>query len=314
MKAMRKDMAKVIVERERLGGKCSRKGSPARSLEDLPKKESMKRPYKDTKSLNENLSPLKRFLNASVGRPWDKVYSEISKNLKVTSAVQQHVRDHIPDFVEKNCQIESNGLVTAIGRYYGKPTELRHGQLYVCPKTRFLKAYKKKKKKKKNLNQRSDFERALERLSRQDTKLVVEGEKVFKLFFDPHLMTYSIKQRATKAHAEQDFSRNFTFDSHAIKAFFAQYKEGLPKSEYFSEYQRLIALAETKAEEKRKKEIERLVGQSVLVSVDNGKSFHEGVINRVETYGTYFKTYFVSCGSKNIRISIPHDSKCLKFK
>ena len=49
--------------------------------------------------LNENLAPLRRFLERQVGRPWGKVYAEIAERLKPTSTVQQHVRDHLADFV-----------------------------------------------------------------------------------------------------------------------------------------------------------------------------------------------------------------------
>ncbi|MBI1212670.1 MAG: hypothetical protein GC190_14490 [Alphaproteobacteria bacterium] len=52
-----------------------------------------------SKYLNENLAPLRRYLERQVGRPWDDVWSEICENLKPSSTVQQHVRDHIPDFV-----------------------------------------------------------------------------------------------------------------------------------------------------------------------------------------------------------------------
>ncbi len=71
-------------------------GEPLRALRGG--REPMRGPAK-TKWLNENLAPLKRFLGKQVGRPWDKVYSEIAENLKPTSTVQQHVRDHIEDFV-----------------------------------------------------------------------------------------------------------------------------------------------------------------------------------------------------------------------
>src|SRR5262249_20977740 len=53
----------------------------------------------DRKELNENLQPLRRYLERQVGRPWRKVYAEIAKNLQVDSTVQQHVRDHLRDFV-----------------------------------------------------------------------------------------------------------------------------------------------------------------------------------------------------------------------
>src|SRR5713226_10677218 len=98
---MREDMSRVIVERPRLGGGRTRKGR-TRPLEDLPKQEGMQRPHMrsgDWKMLNENLAPLRRYLERQVGRPWDKVYSEIARHLRVDNAVQQHVRDHLSDFV-----------------------------------------------------------------------------------------------------------------------------------------------------------------------------------------------------------------------
>jgi hypothetical protein len=98
---MREDMSRVIVEPPRLGGGRTRKGR-TRPLEDLPKQEGMQRPHMrsgDWKMLNENLAPLRRFLERQVGRPWNKVYSEIARHLRVDNAVQQHVRDHLADFV-----------------------------------------------------------------------------------------------------------------------------------------------------------------------------------------------------------------------
>ena len=50
--------------------------------------------------LNENLAPLQRYLARQVGRPWNKIYAEIAEHLKPTSTVQQHVRDHLKDFVQ----------------------------------------------------------------------------------------------------------------------------------------------------------------------------------------------------------------------
>ncbi len=98
---MREDMAKVIVERPRIPAFKVRKGRD-RSIEDLPFREGMRRGHAlhgDRKELNENLAPLRRFLESQVGRPWNKVYAEISAHLRVDSAVQKHVRDHLRDFV-----------------------------------------------------------------------------------------------------------------------------------------------------------------------------------------------------------------------
>ena len=106
---MRKDMSKVIVERPRLGRSraglkpgrtrvvTDDEGEPLRAARGgrAPKADKLQK----TKSLNENLNPLKRYLASQVGRPWRKVFSEISEHLKPTSTVQQHVRDHLGDFV-----------------------------------------------------------------------------------------------------------------------------------------------------------------------------------------------------------------------
>ena len=98
---MRDDMARVIVERPRIPAFNSRKGR-RRALEDFPTHEGLRRAQSlrgDRKELNENLAPFRRYLERQVGRPWDKVYAEIATRLRVDNTVQQHVRDHLRDFV-----------------------------------------------------------------------------------------------------------------------------------------------------------------------------------------------------------------------
>ena len=76
---MRDDMAQVIVERPRLRGGSTRKGRTT-DWDAMPSREGMRRPHVlrgDPKSLNENLSPLRRYLERQVGRPWDKVYPKL---------------------------------------------------------------------------------------------------------------------------------------------------------------------------------------------------------------------------------------------
>ena len=119
---MREDMSRVIVERPRFRP-TPRKGRPL-PLDDLPCHQGMRRPYVlagNPKELTENLAPLRRYLERQVGRPWDKVYSEIARHLRIDSAVQQHVRDHLGDFV-------------AFGA-----AERRFRRLYVDPRTGILK-------------------------------------------------------------------------------------------------------------------------------------------------------------------------------
>ena len=111
---MRSDMAKVIVERPRVGGKGHKKGRPARELDENALHEGMRAPYVrhyNAKELNENLAPLLRFLNSRVGQLWDNVYSEICENIRVTNAVQDHIRVHVKQFVETATSVDKEGVI-----------------------------------------------------------------------------------------------------------------------------------------------------------------------------------------------------------
>jgi hypothetical protein len=98
-------MSKVIVERPRLGGgqrwkKKRGRSARAEAGEESPGHEGMKsRLVADRRSLNENLALLRRWLLAAVGRPWDKVFADISGGLDVRSALHKHLRDHLRDYV-----------------------------------------------------------------------------------------------------------------------------------------------------------------------------------------------------------------------
>lgn len=142
---MRSDMAKVIVERPRvrlpkLDGSWYPRGSLEnvfqRDFELAPKREGMGRGYRE-KRLNENLQPLVRFLRSNVGRPWDKVRSEIAAHVRCISAVQKHVLDHLADFVEEHPML--------VGRVAYQRRRLvpivsvgTHFRFWVCPRTGLL--------------------------------------------------------------------------------------------------------------------------------------------------------------------------------
>ena len=57
------------------------------------------RSHLHTKFFNEHLSPLRRFLDSNVGRPWDKVYSEICRHVDRGNVVQKHILTHLFDYV-----------------------------------------------------------------------------------------------------------------------------------------------------------------------------------------------------------------------
>jgi hypothetical protein len=145
---MRADMAKVIVERPRFGSRDSHKGKgylrrqQRCPREDLPRREGIKVRSGGTKSLNEHLGPLRRFLNSCVGRPWDQVFAEICERISRNSAVQDHVRDHVPDYVALHVVLRAGVPCQGEGPAYGQPLEqisYRYRTLYVCPATGLLK-------------------------------------------------------------------------------------------------------------------------------------------------------------------------------
>lgn len=146
---MRKDMSKVIVERPRLGRAWAKVRPPGRSaaLEDedgeplravKPARTPKRTKTQKTKGLNENLAPLRRYLGKQVGRPWNKVFSEISEHLKPTSTVQQHVRDHIDDFVAVQTRMRA-GKVVVTGKWGGeRPLDQDYRRYFVHPRTGLL--------------------------------------------------------------------------------------------------------------------------------------------------------------------------------
>lgn len=147
---MRSDMFEIIIERPRRNGhwvhepKGRLKEFESVNIEHSPRLEPMSR-GRGSKSLNENLAPLLRFLERSVGKPWNKVHSEIAEHLSMNSAVQKHVLDHVKDFVELNpVMIDGkphNPVASGPKRnhYRALYCYRTRGGYYVCPKTGFLK-------------------------------------------------------------------------------------------------------------------------------------------------------------------------------
>jgi len=134
-------MSKVIVETPRLGGRPRKHPRPGggskkhRALVadlEAPLQQGMRRAHKDRKGFNEHLSPLRRFLESRVGKYWPKVYSEICENLRPSSTVQQHVRDHLEDFVAVRTSIR-DGVIWVHSRR--RVHRLHEGweRLYVHP-------------------------------------------------------------------------------------------------------------------------------------------------------------------------------------
>jgi hypothetical protein len=137
---MRPDISRVIVERPRRGGR-NRRGR-ALPLEDLPQREGMRRGHRiagESKELNENLAPLRRYLERQVGRPWNKVYAEIAAHLCADNTVQQHVRDHLGDFVAVKPRRRAGSYFIYPGEGKERFCRLWYQPLYVDEKDVILK-------------------------------------------------------------------------------------------------------------------------------------------------------------------------------
>jgi hypothetical protein len=149
---MRADMAKVIVERPRIKGwgAWSKPKGYRRRLRRFgddgpPAREGIKACWQGgTKILNEHLGPLRRYLDKQVGRPWDKVFSEICAHIDRSNPVQDHVRDHVAEFVTTHVLLIDGVPCNGEGDWnHGKPLhQLRSRPWYVCPRTGLLRRVK----------------------------------------------------------------------------------------------------------------------------------------------------------------------------
>lgn len=133
---MRADMSKVIVERPRR--RCKSGDGAARRLRndiDGPAWLPTRLGY-GGRGLNENLAPLRRYLRAQVGRPWSKVFSEISANIDRRNTVQQHIYQHIDGFIAIQVAIR-NGELVDLRRNWPSPIngDGLNQELYVDPRT-----------------------------------------------------------------------------------------------------------------------------------------------------------------------------------
>jgi len=99
---MREDMAKVIVERPRIGSwvrSINRGAWRQIDWDEQPSGIGKLRQWRNRKVLNENLRSLFRFLNSNVGQPWNDIYSEIRERINMNSAVQFHIWQHVQQYV-----------------------------------------------------------------------------------------------------------------------------------------------------------------------------------------------------------------------
>lgn len=146
---MRKDMSKVIVERPRIGSRLPsrkkgyRRALARQSMDERPSRESMLgRWHGRQKYLNENLSPMRRFLRSRIGRPWNKVHQELCENVSFNNAVQKHVLAHVFQMVNQFVEWQDGDLYARTSYRF---VRLTPGQMYICPDSGLLKFVKSRR-------------------------------------------------------------------------------------------------------------------------------------------------------------------------
>jgi hypothetical protein len=153
---MRSDMSKVLVERPRMrrgntiGGGREIGFRQRLAGEDVPVKVGMKYGHVRRKWLNDNLAPLKRFLQSAVGRPWNKVYAEICATMDRRSVVQEHIFQHLFGYVlqEVRAVPSANGKFTVFEAYERaswQPVEQSRSPYFVDPRTGILRETQSRK-------------------------------------------------------------------------------------------------------------------------------------------------------------------------
>jgi hypothetical protein len=157
---MRSDMYKVIVERPRHWKGGYEDAVQRRDDLDGPMHLSMRAGYAG-RFLNENLAPLRRYLRSQVGRPWNKVFSEISAGIDRRNTVQQHIYQHIDGFIAIDVGVREGQLVDlrSAGAFANSFGALRQ-ELYVDPRTGLIRVNKEYRSRHRQIVERREQEQA----------------------------------------------------------------------------------------------------------------------------------------------------------
>jgi hypothetical protein len=142
---MRDDMAKVVTERPRRGHAEKSKKTTGRAIRRYDPEVDYDEPVRlpisrgrqygwNAKEFSDLINPLKRYLRSSVGRPWNKVHSELSEKLDRRSVSGSHIWDHVMGEIETQCDIAPDGLAYTRNRRF-RPADWPIVGLYVDPTT-----------------------------------------------------------------------------------------------------------------------------------------------------------------------------------
>jgi hypothetical protein len=157
-------MKKVVVERPRSGSRGRNRKFGARlryveghDYEEQPRKalgfESYRSAKCAEKEFTDVLNPLERFLRSNLGRPWDKVYSELCAGLDKRKTTGLHIFQHLKHMVISDCYFGEDGKVYSYG-WGGYPVRA----FYVHPRTGLLCEVRRQSKRERNRELRPDID------------------------------------------------------------------------------------------------------------------------------------------------------------
>lgn len=140
---MRTDMGKVITERPRWGHRDPNLGTALSVRWEGPDAEynipvrGGGRGFLRTKMFSDLLGPAQRWTRGQVGRPWNKVYSELCGTFDRRKTTQRHVLEHICGsigWVALHVEKHADGYWRPVGRY----SHWYAPEFYVHPRTGLL--------------------------------------------------------------------------------------------------------------------------------------------------------------------------------
>lgn len=131
---MRNDMAQLVSKKVRRVSLVRRPGRPARDLDDLPSRERIERGRCHHNNV-ANGAPLKRWLQAQVGRPWRAVYAELCGRFDARNNQAAAARKWVGELVERSAFRARDGVIKTVGTWGGETTVTG---LYVDPESGLL--------------------------------------------------------------------------------------------------------------------------------------------------------------------------------
>ena len=177
---MRPDMHKVVVERERRGSR-RRNRKWGRRLASVPGADyddqatfvssARRRQYGYyEKEFTDVLGPLRGFLRSHLGRPWNKVFSELRQGLDVRKVTGMHIFDHVKGMVATDCYVDEDGTV----RHILKDREVEG--FFVHPKTGLLRYVARPSRRQKDKDALKAMEVKEVRLDRNTSYRLLDGQ------------------------------------------------------------------------------------------------------------------------------------------